>query len=123
MEGAYTFPGIAPLYPGYVTIMLNVKQGIIKYHFGSLWCDRRPVSYATGEHELSNKMFLSTCITIFRMTESKLYVYFKIMLFFFLFFVFFHVVIDKYYMELFFFIVLFLLISDFCSRKLVFFFA
>ena len=38
-EGRYSFPQIIPLFPLYVTYMLSVKQGGIKYHFLSLWYD------------------------------------------------------------------------------------
>ena len=52
--GCYSFPWIAPLYIDPYLIMLNVKQGKIRYHFLSLWYDSTwewtQVSRATGEH-------------------------------------------------------------------------
>ena len=52
-RGLYSIPWIAPLYPWYL-IMLNVKQGGIKYHFLSLCYDSTwnwtPVSQTIGEH-------------------------------------------------------------------------
>ena len=52
MGGRYSFPWIASLYPFF--IMLDVKQGSIKYHFLNLWYDstgeRTQVSRVIGEH-------------------------------------------------------------------------
>ena len=52
MEGHYSIPWIAPLYPYF--IMLSVKEGGIKYHFLSLWYDSTldwtPVWQTLGEH-------------------------------------------------------------------------
>ena len=53
-EGATPFPGLLHFTLDPYLIMLSVKQGGIKYHFLSLWCDSTwdwtQVSRAIGEH-------------------------------------------------------------------------
>ena len=53
-RGRYTFPWITPLTLDPYLIMLNVKEGSIKYQFSSLWYDSTwnwtPISWTIGEH-------------------------------------------------------------------------
>ena len=54
MEGATSFPGLLHFTLDTYFILLSVKQGGIKYHFGSLWYDATwdwtQASRAIGEH-------------------------------------------------------------------------